>query len=53
MYVTGKQRIKNVKVNPHLRKIYTAKKPKGKVLDYNELQRIKEERENRLVKKVF
>mgnify|MGYP005778249185 FL=1 len=52
MYVTGKQRIKNVKVNPHLRK-KNAKKPKGKVLDYNELQRIKEERENRLVRKIF
>ena len=54
MFETEMQRnkkLKSIRINPNFRKIYAAKKPKEKVLD--ELQRKKEERENRLVKKVF
>ena len=48
---TGKRR--EIRINPNFRKIYAAKKPKGKVLDYKAVQERKDMVENRLVKKVF
>ena len=54
MKTTGKPNIKGLKVSPTIKGKNTTRIRKGhKVLDYNEVQRIKEKRENRLVKKIF
>ena len=47
------KKLKSIRINPNFRKIYAAKKPKGKVLDYKAVQERKDMVENRLVKKVF
>ena len=56
MFETEMQRnkkLKSIRINPNFRKIYTAKKPKGKVLDYKAVQERKDMVENRLVRKIF